>query len=162
MNRPYAPEQIHARTDPAHPRHCRHPVVHLAVAAPVVLARRAAPVCLLRHFGAGGDQPEWLLRQMGKPDAGSFEATTRLVERGAYRFIRHPMYASLLLLAWGICFKVGAIRESPLQINLGLAALATLCLYLTARVEEGENLARFGEPYRAYMRRTRRFIPFIW
>lgn len=115
----------------------------------------------------------WLLRQMGKPEQGSFEATTRLVERGAYRFIRHPMYASLLLLAWGICLKggaqVGAIHreaylwyESPLQVNLGLAALATLCLYLTARVEEGENLARFGEPYRAYMRRTKRFIPFVF
>lgn len=99
----------------------------------------------------------WLLRQMGKPQPGSFEATTRLVERGAYRFIRHPMYASLLLLAWGVCFKGPA---NP--VNLGLAALATLCLYLTARVEERENLARFGEDYRAYMRRTRRFIPFVF
>jgi len=123
----------------------------------------------------------WLLRQMGKPQQGSFEATTQLVQRGAYRFIRHPMYASLLLLAWGICLKggaqvgaqVGAIHreaylwyESPLLINLllnlGLAALATLCLVLTARVEESENLARFGEPYRAYMRRTKRFIPFVF
>ena len=103
-----------------------------------------------------------LLRQIGKPQPGGFEATTRLVTRGAYRFIRHPMYASLLLLAWGICFKAGAQHAAPLLTNLALAGFASLCLYLTARVEERENLRRFGEEYRAYMRETKRFIPFLF
>ena len=85
-----------------------------------------------------------------------------LAARGAYRFIRHPMYASLLLLAWGICFKAGAQHAAPLLTNLALAGFASLCLYLTARVEERENLRRFGEEYRAYMRETKRFIPFLF
>jgi protein-S-isoprenylcysteine O-methyltransferase Ste14 len=29
-------------------------------------------------------------------------------------------------------------------------------------VEERENLERFGEPYREYMRRTGRFIPWLY
>jgi protein-S-isoprenylcysteine O-methyltransferase Ste14 len=79
------------------------------------------------------------------------------VTRGAYRFIRHPMYASLLLLAWGIFFK-----DPASLAGLALAGLASLCLYLTARVEESENLRRFGEEYRVYMRGTKRFIPFLF
>lgn len=99
----------------------------------------------------------WLLRQEGKPQPASFEATTHLVTRGAYRFIRHPMYASLLLLAWGVFFK------NPASLaGLALAVFASACLYLTALVEERENLRRFGGAYRAYMERTRRFIPFVF
>jgi protein-S-isoprenylcysteine O-methyltransferase Ste14 len=50
-----------------------------------------------------------LLKQMGEPDAQrddvpmvAFEKTTTLVTVGAYHYIRHPLYSSLLFLAWGI------------------------------------------------------------
>jgi len=33
---------------------------------------------------------------------------------------------------------------------------------LTARIEEGHNLERFGEDYREYMERTSRFLPYIY
>lgn len=98
-----------------------------------------------------------LLRRVGKPHPAGFEATTCLVTSGAYRFIRHPMYSSLLLLAWGVFFKVPA---SP--AGLALVLTASLCLYLTARVEERENLRRFGEDYRDYMRVSKMFIPFLF
>lgn len=32
----------------------------------------------------------------------------------------------------------------------------------TARVEEAENLQKFGEDYAAYMKTTKRFIPFFY
>jgi len=35
-------------------------------------------------------------------------------------------------------------------------------LYVTARVEERENIERFGEQYRQYMKKSRMFIPFIF
>lgn len=96
-----------------------------------------------------------LLRVRGRPEGG-LEHTTRLVTRGAYRWIRHPLYASLLCLAWGAFFK----DPSP---GGGALVLAT-CGFLvaTARVEEAENLEKFGAEYAAYMRRTRRFLPFVW
>ena len=42
-----------------------------------------------------------------RPDAQlmAFERTTKLVTSGIYKYIRHPLYSSLLLLAWGAFFK---------------------------------------------------------
>ncbi len=97
----------------------------------------------------------WLLRSVGHPQ-GTIEATTCLVRVGAYRYIRHPLYASLLLLAWGAFFKNVSLSGGL------LALLASLCLYATARAEEGEMLRKFGEEYAGYMRSTRRFVPFLF
>jgi protein-S-isoprenylcysteine O-methyltransferase Ste14 len=104
-----------------------------------------------------------LLRQRGKPDAQrddgplvAFEKTTALVTTGAYRTIRHPLYSSLLFLAWGVFFK------APSWLGGLLALAATLFLVATARVEEAENLRFFGEAYREYRSRTKMFIPFLF
>jgi protein-S-isoprenylcysteine O-methyltransferase Ste14 len=78
-----------------------------------------------------------------------------LVTEGVYRYIRHPLYSSLLFLGWGIFFK----RPSCL---VGLFALvASAFLVLTARVEEGENIRYFGEVYQEYMKHTKMFVPFV-
>jgi Phospholipid methyltransferase len=63
------------------------------------------------------------------------EKTTCLVRSGAYRIIRHPLYASLLALAWG------AFLKAPSWLGLVLAAVATGAIYLAARAEEQENLS---------------------
>jgi protein-S-isoprenylcysteine O-methyltransferase Ste14 len=104
-----------------------------------------------------------VLRQFGKPDQSipdasrlKFEKTTHLVTEGPYHFIRHPMYASLLSLAWGVFLK-----QITLISGL-LAILASLALYAAAILEEKENLRIFGNEYAAYMQRTRRFIPFVF
>jgi protein-S-isoprenylcysteine O-methyltransferase Ste14 len=43
-----------------------------------------------------------------------------------------------------------------------LVLLATAFLMATAKVEEAENLQKFGEDYAAYMRTTKRFIPILF
>ncbi len=103
-----------------------------------------------------------LLRRVGRPSAPApdsalfgFENTSSLVTTGIYRYIRHPMYASLLYLAWGAALKT----LSPLSVVLALVASAALVA--TATVEERENLARFGDAYRDYRRTTRLFVPFL-
>jgi protein-S-isoprenylcysteine O-methyltransferase Ste14 len=100
------------------------------------------------------------LRAYGVPDhsiqdAGQleFEKTTHLVTEGPYRLIRHPLYASLLFLSWGVALK---------QINLVsimISIIASLALFLTAIYEERENLSKFGDEYAIYMQHTKRFIP---
>jgi protein-S-isoprenylcysteine O-methyltransferase Ste14 len=104
-----------------------------------------------------------LLRQMGEPDARrdevplvAFERTTTLVTTGAYGYIRHPLYSSLLFLAWGIFFK------APSWLGGLLALATTLCLVATARIEEAENQRFFGEAYQEYVQRTKMFIPFLF
>jgi len=96
----------------------------------------------------------YLLRQSGKP-TDALEATTLLVQSGIYRFIRHPLYASLSLLAWGIFFK------SPSLLDACLVVIATSFLYATARADERECLVKFGEQYAGYMEKTKMFIPFV-
>ncbi|MFH1524498.1 MAG: isoprenylcysteine carboxylmethyltransferase family protein [Chloroflexota bacterium] len=96
-----------------------------------------------------------LLRKVGKP-TDELEATTRLVTQGIYRLIRHPLYASLLYLAWGIFFK------SPSLLDGCLAAVATAFLYATARADEVECCAKFGGEYNEYMQKTKMFIPYFF
>ena len=102
------------------------------------------------------------LRQLGKPSQHreddtllALEKTTQLVTGGIYRWIRHPMYSSLLFLVWGACLK-----QLTWQ-SLALTAAATAFLTATACVEERENVAFFGNAYTAYQKHTRMFIPFI-
>jgi protein-S-isoprenylcysteine O-methyltransferase Ste14 len=97
----------------------------------------------------------YLLRMIGRPER-NFEDTTRLVIVGAYKYIRHPLYASLLFLGWGIFFK-----DVSLQGGL-LALVGSLFLVATARTEESENVAKFGSEYKDYIKSTRMFIPFVF
>jgi hypothetical protein len=88
--------------------------------------------------------------------AHGLQDTEQIVEIGVYRVIRHPMYASLLLLGWGVFFK-------GLDVTSGaLAVLATVFLIATARSEERFNVVRFGEAYTQYASRTKMFVPFIY
>lgn len=86
----------------------------------------------------------------------AFENTTRLLKVGAFRFIRHPMYMSVILLAWGVAMKAPSLQ------SLCLALMVTVFLFATGKVEERENIERFGEEYQQYMKQTRMFIPFIF
>lgn len=95
-------------------------------------------------------------RERGDPTLFGFEHTTSLITSGVYRYIRHPMYAALLYLNWGIALK------HPSLIILIYALVASVLLYFTVRTEERENLAYFGEEYRNYMKKSRMFVPWVW
>ena len=105
-------------------------------------------VILLRRSGSSVATPD-------ESPMFAWENTEKLVTTGIYRYVRHPMYSSLLFLAWG------ALLKSITVSTVILAGVATLALVLTAKAEEAENLSRFGEVYRIYMRRTRLFVPFL-
>jgi protein-S-isoprenylcysteine O-methyltransferase Ste14 len=86
----------------------------------------------------------------------AFENTTRLVVTGTYKYIRHPMYSSLLFLALGTFLK----HISP--FGGGLVVVVCACLLATAKIEETENCTYFGPAYSDYMKRSRMFIPFFF
>lgn len=81
------------------------------------------------------------------------EAATGLVTIGPYRYIRHPFFASLVLLAWGLALKSGSFG------SIVFALLSSGLLYLTALTEEEENLERFGGSYEEYISATHMFVP---
>jgi protein-S-isoprenylcysteine O-methyltransferase Ste14 len=104
-----------------------------------------------------------LLRRIGRPSAQrqdaelfAFEKTSSLVTDGAFRYIRHPMYAALLYLAWG------AYLKDLTPVTSALTAVASIALFITALRDEAECLQHFGDAYAAYMKTTRRFVPFIF
>jgi protein-S-isoprenylcysteine O-methyltransferase Ste14 len=95
-----------------------------------------------------------LLKRKGKPDS-NFENTSLLVKSGIYGLIRHPLYLSIFLAGTGIVLK----NPAPPQILLGIINL--IAIYITARIEEKEMIAKFGDDYRIYMTETKMFIPYI-
>lgn len=96
----------------------------------------------------------FLLRNFGKSEK-SFENTTVLVKTGIYKYIRHPLYCSLLLLGTGIMLKELTVY------TIILGAINATGIFFTARTEEGEMIARFGDAYKDYMKETKMFIPYI-
>ena len=103
-----------------------------------------------------------LMKTKGKADRTredkelySFERTTALIETGIYKYIRHPLYGSLVFLTWGIFFK-----NTELDL-LVISVLATFFFFATMLVEEKENIKYFGENYRNYMKRSKMIIPYL-
>lgn len=79
----------------------------------------------------------------------------RLRTDGAYRVVRHPIYAAVLL--GSTAGAVLAARPEPL---IGLAALS-MVLHVKAGYEEGLLRERFGEAYDVYASRVPRLVPFM-
>ncbi len=104
---------------------------------------------LLRKIGGNGERKNM-------PENFSFENTVNVVTDGLYRYIRHPMYSSLLFLGWGAFLK----HITP--VTCVLVVLVTLILFVVAKVEENENIEFFGHTYVDYMRSTRMFIPHVF
>jgi len=94
-------------------------------------------------------------------DRGSFSALPRpiesgsLVEAGPYRFIRHPIYAGLILAG----LATALIRLSPVVAVLTLAL--AVVLDLKRRREEAWLVERYPG-YAAYRTRTKALVPFLY
>jgi protein-S-isoprenylcysteine O-methyltransferase Ste14 len=80
-----------------------------------------------------------------------------VIATGPYRLIRHPSYTGLLMASLG----VGLALDNWLSV---VACLLPPLVGFTIRLLQEERVLaeQLGEPYRAYMRRTRRLIPGVW
>lgn len=80
----------------------------------------------------------------------------RVIEIGPYRLIRHPSYTGILLTLFGLglCF-------TNWLTPLVMVGCALVGFGYRIRVEERVLQQQLGQPYREYMRRTKRLIPFV-
>jgi len=78
----------------------------------------------------------------------------KLVERGLYRWLRHPSYTGLVLTLSGVGIGLG----DSLALLL-LMVIPGAALYYRVRVEEAALLAAFGEDYERYRSRTWALLP---
>jgi protein-S-isoprenylcysteine O-methyltransferase Ste14 len=86
---------------------------------------------------------------------GLVPAHRGLVTSGAYRVVRHPLYASYFVA------ELGYVIQSPRLWNLVVLMLVWTCQVL--RIVSEERLLSGDEEYRSYMKRTRwRVVPNVW
>jgi protein-S-isoprenylcysteine O-methyltransferase Ste14 len=82
-----------------------------------------------------------------------FQRSTVLVMHGWYRFTRNPMYLGLVLILVGV-----STIEGSLGAFLPLPVLVALLHFRFVRGEEDFLEAIFGDDYRAYKARVRRWL----
>ena len=84
----------------------------------------------------------------------TFKDGHQLVTTGLYRYIRHPMYTSVIFL----CFSLLLTNLSI--INQLVMLILIIDLWLKSSFEERLLLAQFDD-YQNYQKSTARFLPFI-
>jgi protein-S-isoprenylcysteine O-methyltransferase len=81
----------------------------------------------------------------------------RLIDTGPYRYLRHPSYSGALLAFLGLGLCLGN------WVSILLLLVPIFLVFLRRmHVEEAALLQGLGEPYRDYMRRTKRLIPGLY
>ncbi|MCK4727039.1 MAG: isoprenylcysteine carboxylmethyltransferase family protein [Anaerolineales bacterium] len=78
---------------------------------------------------------------------------TRMVVRGLYRFVRHPLYTAGLVFIW----LTPVMTKNIFALNLGLSIYIVFGAYLEERRLEKE----YGAVYRAYKKSTPMLVPFL-
>jgi protein-S-isoprenylcysteine O-methyltransferase Ste14 len=98
-------------------------------------------------------------RMLGKHFTGNVRAAADqpVIDRGAYRWVRHPSYTGGVLMYLG----TGLALTNWLSAFIMVFATAAAYLY-RVRVEEQALQANLGSRYQEYMQRTKRFIPFVF
>jgi protein-S-isoprenylcysteine O-methyltransferase Ste14 len=97
-------------------------------------------------------------RALGKQwriDAG-INPDHELVTAGPYRFIRHPIYASMLAMLLGT-----GLLLAPWPVLLLATCLFVAGIEICIRIEDALLLQRFGEQFRAYQQAVPAYLPFV-
>ena len=109
----------------------------------------------LLPFAAGGALGVWALRRFHASGTTHepFGVPSALVAAGPYRYTRSPMYLGVLLMLTGIALLSG-------RLALLAAPLGFLATMNAVQIPREERLLdqEFGESFRAYRRRVRRWL----
>lgn len=113
-----------------------------------------------RWIGVGGMMAcmplsVWVYRSLGKHFSPKLRLRDdhRLVTTGPYRFVRHPLYATLFLYVSATAFV-----SEDLRIIIAGALIAAVILFRIPR-EEAQLAGRFASSYAEYRKKTGSFIP---
>ena len=97
----------------------------------------------------------WAHRALGENWSTSVETKEQhtLVTSGPYRWVRHPMYATMFV--WALAFF---LLSTKWFVGITWLALGIMAASRAGK-EEAALTEKFGAEYRAYMQRTGRFLP---
>ena len=80
-----------------------------------------------------------------------------VVQTGPYKFIRHPAYSGTLLTVLGI-----GLAMTNWASLVAILVCSFIGYFYRVMVEERALRRSLGQPYEEYMRRTKRFVPFVF
>jgi protein-S-isoprenylcysteine O-methyltransferase Ste14 len=99
----------------------------------------------------------WARRVLGTNWSGTVAVKVghELVNRGPYRWVRHPIYTGILIALLGSGLAAGEVR--------GVLAflIALIALWFKSQAEERWMLGEFGDRYVAYRRTTWALLPYL-
>jgi protein-S-isoprenylcysteine O-methyltransferase Ste14 len=128
-------------------RHARDPIAVSAVSGALGVA------CCALGIGLAVWARVHLGRNWGMPM--SRKQDPQLVTSGPYAFVRHPIYTGIILAMLGSAIAVNPFWVVPL-IAIGAYFV------VSARREEAYMMTQFQDQYRAYMKRTKMLLPFVF
>jgi len=89
--------------------------------------------------------------------AVTIQADHRVIDAGAYRWVRHPSYTAGMLVVLGIALALANWLSVVVSV-----LVAFLAYSYRARIEEQALLASLGAPYARFLATRKRFLPFVW
>lgn len=108
---------------------------------------------------SGGLLRRHCFRQLDRFFTGAvtIQADHRVIDSGAYRWVRHPSYTAALMIVLGIALALG----NWLGVLAAMTAACPAYAY-RARVEEQALLASLGDEYARFMATRKRFVPYVF
>jgi protein-S-isoprenylcysteine O-methyltransferase Ste14 len=91
--------------------------------------------------------------QRGGGGPGLSVPPERIVESGPYRYVRNPMYLGHLIFFLGLALTLGTAG------SLAIFAFHVVWFDVRARADERHLTGLFGDSYRDYCRRVKRWVP---
>jgi len=85
----------------------------------------------------------------------TFKQGHELIQRGPYRYVRHPIYTGILTMCFGTAIEIGRLR-GWLALPLMMVAF-----WIKLKQEEALMLRHFPDEYPDYQKRVKALIPFV-
>lgn len=81
------------------------------------------------------------------------DASSYLVTNDVFSVTRNPMYLGMFMMLMGLALANGNVAFYVAALTYGIVIDRVFCAY-----EEAKSLAEFGDEYRAYISRVRRWL----
>ncbi len=100
----------------------------------------------------------WAFYNMGSSNFSPFpqpKKGAKLAQSGIYKYIRHPMYSGIALVA------ISLFLSNPQFLSFTILALLCYVLDMKATAEE-DFLTKLHQEYKEYVAKTKKFIPRLY
>jgi protein-S-isoprenylcysteine O-methyltransferase Ste14 len=101
----------------------------------------------------------WSIHILGKyfSTTVELEESQKIIQKGPYKWIRHPSYSGIILF----CIGYGLAVQNWLSLIIAIS-LPTIALLYRIKIEEETLVKGIGTEYEVYQKKTKKLIPGIW